>query len=60
MSSPTPSGSVAPWRFFVDVQNVFTVATLLQVIVDGLATLNGQSLANAVVTISPGRVRLRR
>lgn len=43
-----------------DVPDVITVATFIQLILDGLASLAGQSLANAVVTIAPGRVRVRR
>lgn len=43
-----------------DVPDVITVATLVQLILDGLASLVGQSLTNAVVTIAPGRVRIRR
>src|SRR6185312_2279392 len=43
-----------------DVPDVITVATFIQLVLDGLASLAGQSLANAVVTIAPGRVRIRR
>lgn len=43
-----------------DVPDVITIATLIQLIIDGLSSLAGQSLANAVVTIAPGRVRIRR
>ncbi len=43
-----------------NVPDVITVATFIQLILDGLASLAGQSLANAVVTIAPGRVRVRR
>ncbi|HVB74645.1 MAG TPA: DUF5615 family PIN-like protein [Ktedonobacteraceae bacterium] len=49
-----------PGIVIVDVPDVLTVATLVQLIIGGLASLAGQSLTNAVVTISPGRVRVRR
>ena len=35
------------------------LATRLQVVLDGLAALSGQSLASAIVVIEPGRVRVR-
>jgi predicted nuclease of predicted toxin-antitoxin system len=44
----------------VAVPDLITVATFMQVVLDGLASLAGQSLADAVVTIAPGRVRVRR
>lgn len=53
---PTPHAGIV----IVDIPDTVTVATFLQLIMDGLTSLVGQSLANAVVTISPGRVRVRR
>ena len=44
----------------VDVPDAISVATFMQLILAGLASLIGQSLASAVVTIAPGRVRVRR
>ena len=43
-----------------DLPDRLAVAGKMQVILDGLASLAGQSLSDAVVTISPGRVRVRR
>jgi predicted nuclease of predicted toxin-antitoxin system len=43
-----------------DSPDILTIATQIQLLLDGLASLVGQSLANAVITISPGRVRVRR
>jgi predicted nuclease of predicted toxin-antitoxin system len=53
---PTPHSGIV----IAAVPDVITVATFVQLLLDGLASLAGQSLANAVVTIAPGRVRVRR
>lgn len=53
---PTPHAGIV----IIDVPDVITITTLVQLTLDGLASLVGQSLANTVVTISPGRVRVRR
>jgi predicted nuclease of predicted toxin-antitoxin system len=53
---PTPHAGIV----IVTVPDVITVTTFVQLILDGLASLVGQSLASAVVTIAPGRVRVRR
>ncbi|HEY7833303.1 MAG TPA: DUF5615 family PIN-like protein [Ktedonobacterales bacterium] len=44
----------------VDVPNRLTVATRVKIILDGLAQLTGRSLENAIVTIAPAQVRVRR
>lgn len=44
----------------VDLPDRLSITARIQLILDALASLAGQSLANAVVTISPGRVRIRR
>lgn len=44
----------------VDIPNRLTVAARVRIIVNGLAQIAGQSLDGAVVTIAPGRVRVRR
>jgi predicted nuclease of predicted toxin-antitoxin system len=44
----------------VDVPDNITVTTFIQTVVDSLNSLAGQSLTHAVVTIAPGRVRVRR
>ncbi len=43
-----------------DIADTVTITAFVQHIMDGLASLTGQPLANAVVTILPGRVRIRR
>ncbi|HEY7343419.1 MAG TPA: DUF5615 family PIN-like protein [Ktedonobacterales bacterium] len=43
-----------------DLPDRLVIAAKMQVILDGLASLVGQSLANAIVTIAPGKVRVRR
>ncbi len=43
-----------------DIPDAVTITAFVQHIVDGLASLTGQSLTSAVVTILPGRVRVRR
>lgn len=43
-----------------DIPDTVTITAFVQLIVDGLASLRGQSLTSAVVTILPGRVRVRR
>jgi hypothetical protein len=43
-----------------DLPDRLVIAAKMQVILDGLASLVGQSLANAIVTIAPGKVRIRR
>ena len=53
---PTPHAGIV----IADIPDAVTVAMFVQLILDGLATLSGQPLANAVVTISPGHVRVRR
>ena len=53
---PPPHAGVV----MVDVPNRLTVASRVKIIVDGLGQLAGQLLADAVVTIAPGRVRVRR
>ena len=53
---PPPHASIV----IADVPDVISVATFTQLMVDGLASLVGQSLTNAIVTIAPGRVRVRR
>ena len=42
----------------VDVPDNITVIMFMRRIIDSLNSLAGQSLANAVVTIAPGRVRV--
>lgn len=44
----------------LDATDRLSVTAKMRVVLDGLAQLAGQSLANAVVTISPGHVRVRR
>lgn len=53
---PTPHAGIV----IADIPDTVSVASFVQLILDGLASLTGQSLVNAVVTISPGRVRVRR
>ncbi|HEV2235453.1 MAG TPA: DUF5615 family PIN-like protein, partial [Ktedonobacterales bacterium] len=53
---PAPHGGIV----IVDVPDAIAIATLERIVVDGLASLLGQSLASAIVTIAPGRVRVRR
>ncbi|HEX5546011.1 MAG TPA: DUF5615 family PIN-like protein [Ktedonobacterales bacterium] len=43
-----------------DLPDRLAIATKMQVILDGLNSLVGQSFADAVITISPGRARVRR
>ena len=55
-SYPAPhAGTVA-----VRVPDRLTLAHKVDIIMAGLASLVGQTLANAVVVIEPGRVRVRR
>lgn len=44
----------------VAVPDTITVSSFMQVVLDGLVSLAGQSLANAVAAIAPGHVRVRR
>jgi predicted nuclease of predicted toxin-antitoxin system len=53
---PAPHAGIV----IADLPNQLRVAAKMQVIIAGLAQLAGQSLASALVTISPGRVRVRR
>lgn len=53
---PTPHAGIV----IADLSDQLSTAMKMQLILDGLASLAGQSLANAVITISPGRVRVRR
>jgi hypothetical protein len=53
---PTPHAGI----IISDVPDRLTVATQVQIVLDALVYLAGQSLADAVVTVSPGRVRVRR
>lgn len=43
-----------------DLPDRLTVATQVQILLDVLVYLAGQTLADAVVTVSPGRVRVGR
>jgi predicted nuclease of predicted toxin-antitoxin system len=43
-----------------DLPDKLTIATQVQILVDAVISLTGQSLASAVVTVSPGRIRVRR
>jgi predicted nuclease of predicted toxin-antitoxin system len=51
-----------PHAGIIVAEHIETVspATQVQLILDAVASLAGQSLVNAVVTVSPGRVRVRR
>ena len=53
---PAPHAGIV----IADLPDQLAIAGKMRVILDGLASLAGQSLANAVVTIAPGRVRVRR
>ncbi|HKV86163.1 MAG TPA: DUF5615 family PIN-like protein [Ktedonobacterales bacterium] len=53
--SPPHAGIV-----ILDVPDRLSIALKMRIALDGLAQLAGQSLADAVVTISPGQVRVRR
>ena len=53
---PAPHAGIV----IADLPDQLAIAGKMQVILDGLASLAGQFLANAVVTIAPGRVRVRR
>lgn len=44
----------------VDVPNTLSPRSQMQVILNALAQLAGQVLANAVVTVAPGKIRVRR
>ena len=43
-----------------DLPDRLVIAAKMQVILDGTASLVGQSFTNAIVTIAPGKVRVRR
>jgi predicted nuclease of predicted toxin-antitoxin system len=53
---PTPHAGIV----IADIPDTISISTFVQLILDGLAPLAGQSLVNTVVTISPGRVRVHR
>jgi len=53
---PAPHAGIV----MVDLPDRLSIAVRMQLILDGLASLAGQSLANAVVTISLGHVRVHR
>ncbi|MBF6590723.1 MAG: DUF5615 family PIN-like protein [Ktedonobacterales bacterium] len=53
---PAPHAGIV----IADLPDRLTTATKTHVILGGLAPLVGPSLAGAVVTISPGRMRVRR
>lgn len=53
---PTPHAGIVAAR----MPDRLTLTQKIDVIMGGLAGLAGQSLANAVVIIEPGRVRIRR
>lgn len=53
---PTPHAGIV----IVDIHDEVSIGSLIQFVTEGLASLTGQSLANAVITISLGRVRVRR
>lgn len=53
---PAPHAGIV----IVDLPDRLSITVRIQLILDGLASLAGQSLADAVATISPGRVRVRR
>lgn len=53
---PSPHAGIV----IVDLPDRLSIALRLQLILDGLAPLAGQSLADAVITISPGHVRVRK
>jgi predicted nuclease of predicted toxin-antitoxin system len=53
---PAPHAGIV----IVALPDRLSITVRIQLILDGLASLADQSLANAVVTIAPGRVRIRR
>lgn len=53
---PAPHSGIV----IVDMPDRLSIETKIRVILDDLAQLAGQSLTNAVVTVAPGQVRVRR
>lgn len=53
---PSPHAGIV----IIDIPDTISITTYVQLILDGLASLAGQSLPDSIITIAPGRVRVRR
>lgn len=56
----TQDSDFADIRAYPPPHTGIVIAAKMQVILDGMASLVGQSFTNAIVTIAPGKVRVRR